>query len=69
MLDQKWRYLMNIIKGCVLFSVFFNIGTAVAGPTYSTGKITSLLASGTNPAIRLSGNISPNNQGGITLSR
>ncbi len=30
-----------------------------AGPYYVTGKVTSLLASGSSPAIRLTGNISP----------
>jgi hypothetical protein len=33
--------------------------TTLAGSSWASGKITSLLASGTNPAIRLEGNISP----------
>ncbi|KPZ73125.1 hypothetical protein AN944_00273 [Shewanella sp. P1-14-1] len=32
---------------------------ATAGSTWASGKITSLLASGAEPAIRLAGNISP----------
>lgn len=32
---------------------------AFSGPYYVAGKITSLLGSGTEPAIRLEGNISP----------
>lgn len=33
--------------------------SACAGETWASGKVTSLLSSGTDPAIRLSGNISP----------
>lgn len=32
---------------------------AFSGPNYASGKITSLLGSASNPAIRLEGNISP----------
>ncbi|MCP4487615.1 MAG: hypothetical protein GY820_09920, partial [Gammaproteobacteria bacterium] len=39
---------------------------ASAAPSYSSGKITSLKAHGTDPAIRLEGNISPDNCDGGT---
>ena len=39
---------------------------SVAGPSYVSGKITSLLAHGTDPAIRIAANISPDNcNGGV----
>jgi hypothetical protein len=46
---------------CVLFSHISH-----AGPTWQGGYITSLLASGTDPAIRLTGNVSPDNCSGGT---
>lgn len=33
--------------------------SANAGPSHASGKVTSLKAHGTNPAIRLEGNVSP----------
>ena len=49
-----------------VFGLFFVSSTAFSGPSYSSGKITSLLASGTDPAIRLAGNVSPDNCDGGT---
>ncbi|MCS6176802.1 hypothetical protein G7A68_20800 [Shewanella baltica] len=50
-----WSFL------CVLFSNVSN-----SGPTWQGGLITSLLASGTDPAIRLTGNVFPDNCRGGT---
>lgn len=50
----------------ILGGIMLILNSAYAGPTWSSGKITSLLASGTNPAIRLTGNISPDNCDGGT---
>lgn len=54
---------------CLMLSVvvagFISV-PAIAGPNYASGKITSLMASGTNPAIRLVGNISPDSCDGGT---
>lgn len=41
-----------------IIGIFF-AGTANAGASYTSGKVTSLMAHGTNPAIRLEGNVSP----------
>ncbi|MEC4737886.1 MULTISPECIES: hypothetical protein [unclassified Shewanella] len=48
-----------------VLNLFF-AAQAIAGTTWATGKITSLMASGANPAIRLSGNISPDRCSGGT---
>lgn len=49
----------------VLWSYYFT-GTVYAASSWSSGKITSLLAHGTDPAIRLTGNVSPDNcDGGV----
>ncbi len=45
----------------VVLGFFVVCSTVSAGPYYLSGKITSLLASGTDPGIRLSGNGSPDN--------
>ena len=44
----------------------FFAAQATAGVTWASGQVTSLLASGTNPAIRLAGNISPDRCSGGT---
>jgi len=44
----------------ILFSLTILVSNiSFAGPHYINGKVTSLLASGTDPAIRLTGNVSP----------
>ncbi|MEC4728633.1 hypothetical protein HWQ46_24225 [Shewanella sp. D64] len=48
-----------------VLNLFF-VTQVTAGTTWATGKVTSLLASGTNPAIRLAGNISPDRCSGGT---
>jgi len=54
---------IKILVGCT--SVLLS-SSLVAGSHNSSGKITSLLASATDPAIRLTGNISPDNcDGGV----
>ena len=50
---------MKTIKLLILTTCLFLSSAVYAGPSYVSGKVTSLLASGTNPAIRLTGNISP----------
>ena len=50
---------MGFGKLLLLLSGMIFTDLSIAGPSYATGKITSLLASGTNPAIRLTGNVSP----------
>ena len=52
----------NEMKKLAAISVIIVIlfaGPANAGASYVSGKVTSLLAHGTNPAIRLEGNVSP----------
>lgn len=56
----KFKKLMMVL---MLISVS---QSSFAGETWATGKVTSLLSSGTNPAIRLSGNISPDKCDGGT---
>jgi hypothetical protein len=57
---------LKVLKlGFLLCGLFISTVT-LAGAHWSTGKITSLLASATDPAIRLSGNISPVNCNGGT---
>lgn len=46
-------------SGAIIFLWVFGSTLAFAGSHYIGGKVTSLLASGTNPAIRLTGNVSP----------
>ncbi len=53
------RYMKRFLLGYLL--LFSIVNSAFAGPTWATGKVTSLMASATNPAIRLTGNISPDN--------
>ncbi len=54
-----------ILTISTLFFIFGNASVS-AGPTWAQGKVTSLLAHGTDPAIRLSNNISPDNcDGGV----
>ncbi len=48
----------------LLGSALFISNATYAGSTWSSGKITSLLASATNPAIRITGNISPDDCNG-----
>lgn len=55
--------ITNIVVG--IYCVFLS-NLLIAGPHYSSGKITSLLASANDPAIRLEGNISPDNCNGGT---
>ncbi|ACA85750.1 hypothetical protein [Shewanella woodyi] len=53
----------------LVFLLMFNfsfVTQATAGVTWASGKITSLMASATNPAIRLTGNISPDRCSGGT---
>ncbi len=50
---------MNFVKASLLSSLLIISNISFAGPSYVSGKITSLLASGTDPAIRLTGNVSP----------
>lgn len=50
-LDTLMKYLFAI---CCFFSI-----SAFAVNNFASGKVTSLLASGTDPAIRLTGNVSP----------
>ena len=57
---------MRIINILVGFTSLVLSSSLVAGPNYSGGKITSLLASANDPAIRLTGNISPDNCDGGT---
>ncbi|MBL1278198.1 MAG: hypothetical protein COB30_019150 [Ectothiorhodospiraceae bacterium] len=52
---------IGVIILCGIFST-----TAVAGEYFVSGKITSLLASAKNPAIRIAGNISPSGCNGGT---
>lgn len=49
-----------IPKACCGMLLFITV-LVNAGPNYVSGKITSLKASATNPAIRLTGNVSPDN--------
>lgn len=60
MKSSLWMLLLVSV-----LNLFF-AAQATAGTTWATGKITSLMASGTNPAIRLSGNISPDRCSGGT---
>lgn len=53
--------ITNILVG---FASVLLSSSLIAGPHYSGGKITSLLASANDPAIRLTGNISPDNCNG-----
>lgn len=55
---------MRILNLLVGFTSVILSSSLVAGPHYSGGKITSLLASANDPAIRLTGNISPDNCSG-----
>ena len=55
--------IINVFTGFI--SVLIS-SSLIAGPHYSGGKITSLLASANDPAIRLTGNISPDNCSGGT---
>lgn len=55
--------ISHIVMG---FGLMLVSDSLVAGPYYSSGKITSLLASPNDPAIRLSGNISPDKCNGGT---
>ncbi len=48
-MNKKLLFLLPLLLSSSVF----------AGPNYSSGKVTSLLASANDPAIRLSGNISP----------
>lgn len=58
---------MNIPKiGFLLFLLM--PGLVFAGTNYASGKVTSLSAHGSNPAIRLTGNISPDNCDGGNYS-
>lgn len=57
---------MKLRKFGIILSGIIVSGTAIAGPNYVSGKITSLLASATGPAIRLTGNISPDQCDGGT---
>ena len=50
---------MKIVKLISLLSAIILSSNAFAGSHYASGKVTSLLASGTDPAIRITGNISP----------
>ena len=55
---------MRISECALALAAILLSSSLIAGPHYSTGKITSLLASGKDPAIRLTGNISPDNCNG-----
>jgi hypothetical protein len=57
---------MRIISVFIGVFLLFLSSLLAAGPHYSGGKITSLLASATDPAIRLEGNISPDKCDGGT---
>ena len=48
----------------ILFLAF--TANVSAAPHYTSGKVTSLSAHGTNPAIRLTGNVSPDDCNGGT---
>jgi hypothetical protein len=50
---------MKLDKVLVISSLLLVSNISIAGSTYVGGKITSLLASATDPAIRLTGNVSP----------
>jgi len=59
------------MKKLILFVTLFVTqiliqSNAFAGPNSAGGKITSLLAHGSEPAIRLTGNVSPDNCSGGT---
>ncbi len=55
----------NLSAVFIILSFMFLCETVYAGPHHASGKIISLMAS-SNPAIRLSGNISPDNCDGGT---
>ena len=57
-----------MLKSVAILSAILvcSVTALAAGPDYASGKITSLLASGTDPAIRLTGNVSPINCNGGT---
>ncbi len=55
---------MKTISFIIFIFTLSSAATCFAGATYVGGKVTSLLASGANPAIRLTGNVSPDNCNG-----
>ena len=56
---------MNIFKAGCIFLLLMP-AMVFAGPHYVSGKVTSSSAHGTNPAIRLAGNVSPDDcDGGV----
>ncbi len=60
--DKQMKILIAV---SILLSVLIS-GSVQAGPHYVSGKVTSLSAHGTNPAIRLEGNVSPDDCDGGT---
>jgi len=55
---------MKRLKILFAFSILSFSSAVLSGPSWTTGKITSLMGSGTNPAIRLTNNVSPSNCNG-----
>lgn len=55
---------MKFVKMALLISVLLASTSASAGAYFVSGKITSLLASATDPAIRITGNASPDDCNG-----
>ena len=54
------------MKNILLFVLAILSVPTFAGPNYSSGKITSLMGSASDPAIRLQGNVSPDQCNGGT---
>lgn len=54
---MKVKYFTCVAMMLNISSVYAN--TYVVADTYASGQVTSLMAHGTNPAIRLTGNVSP----------
>lgn len=55
---------MKIFRLTLFVGALVAANPAFSGPTWASGEITSLKASATEPAIRLVGNISPDNCSG-----
>lgn len=63
---NKERRLRMYLRKILLLLVFIIPTSVLAGPNFVSGKVTSLLAHGLAPSIRLTGNVSPDNcDGGV----